>query len=66
MGNHGGFDLDGMSSLTKCIFSSPPHMENGSLGGLKTTDALEGGATIPHLVCAALHGIGLWWDLQSS
>ena len=32
MGNHGGFDLDGMSSsLTKCIVSSPPYMENGFL-----------------------------------
>ena len=28
MGNHGGFDLDGTSSLTKCIVSSPPYMEN--------------------------------------
>ena len=43
MGKHGGFDLDGMSSLTKCIVSSLPYMENGSLGGLKRTDALGGG-----------------------
>ena len=28
MGNHGGFDLDGTSSLTKWIVSSPPYMEN--------------------------------------
>ena len=49
MGNHGGFDLDGVSSLTKCIFSSPRHMENGSLGGLKTADALERGVGEPSL-----------------
>ena len=52
--------------INKCIVSSPPYMENGSLGSLQKDTCTQGGKLpcLACLVCGALHGIGLW-DLQS-
>ena len=52
--------------INKCIVSLPPYMENGSFGSLQMDTCAQGGKLpcLAHLVCAALHGIGLW-DLQS-
>ena len=52
--------------VNKCIDSSPPYMENGSLKSSQMDTRSQGGKPpcLARSVCAALHGIGLW-DLQS-
>ena len=52
--------------VNKCIVSSNPYMESGSLGSSQMDTHAQGGKPqcLAHSVCAAVHGIGLW-DRQS-